>query len=200
MEGDEYAQLMPAITICFLSEVLFPGYQVPHSRFTLCDLEQRLQLTDRVQIHTIELPKYTFQKDSLASAEALAQWAFFLSHAAEFEADALKRLLPRRELVKATGVVEMIAHTPEERHLYQARLKAERDNRSRLKETLADGIAKGREIGLEQGLKQGLAGQVQLLQSMLKEPLTESSQLMLLTLEELNAIIGQLRTRLQLPG
>src|SRR5436189_166953 len=36
-EGHGYELLTPAVTVCFLDDVLFPGVQSPHLSFTLCD-------------------------------------------------------------------------------------------------------------------------------------------------------------------
>jgi hypothetical protein len=51
----------------------------------------------------------------LASADNLIQWAFFLTQASYLSADELKQLLPGREFVKATEILEMIAQTSEQR-------------------------------------------------------------------------------------
>lgn len=217
-QGDDYAELTPAITICFLKATLFREAAAPHLRFTLCDLSARLELTDRLQVHTIELPKYNFAGATPPQTERLAQWAFFLTHAAQLEPAELRRLLPQREFVKATGVMEMIAQTPQERMQYEARRKAERDYRSFIndarREGLAEGLERGKEEGLEMGLEKGLeeglemgleeglekgvlVGQVQLLQGLLQEPVSSAAELMNVASDALQQLASELKDRLQ---
>ena len=191
--GDDYAALAPAITICFLKEILFREASAPHLQFTLYDGQHQVELTDRLQVHTIELPKYNFEGVSPASAAGLAQWAFFFSRAADLEADELKRLLPQPEFVKATGVVEMIAQTPQERLQYEARRKAELDFRS----FVADARREGHEEGREQGHKLGLVEQVQLLQELLHESVATTADLMAQDNDALAQLCAELRGRLR---
>ena len=49
----------------------------------------------------------------------------------------------------------MISQTPENRYLYEARLKAQRDEESRMRKALQDGFEKGREEGREAGREEG---------------------------------------------
>ena len=64
--------------------------------------------------------------------------------------------LPDPIFAEAAGVLEMIARTPEERDLYEARLKLQRDEQSRIEAAEARGEAKGRVRVLEELL--GLVG------------------------------------------
>jgi predicted transposase/invertase (TIGR01784 family) len=41
-EGDGYELLAPAITVCFLDDVLFTGVESPHLTFTLCDCGRKV--------------------------------------------------------------------------------------------------------------------------------------------------------------
>lgn len=52
-EGEHYHGLLPAISICFLKEPLFPGVATPHLRFSLIDDNQHVRLSDSLEIHTI---------------------------------------------------------------------------------------------------------------------------------------------------
>jgi len=202
-EGEDYGTLTPAITICFLKESLFRDSQSPHLRFSLCDPMHRIELTDRLQVHTIELAKYNFEGVTLDSVDALAQWAFFLGHAGELEAESLQRLLPRKEFLKATGVVEMIARTPEERVQYELRRKAEMDRRWSLniarREGREEGIELGREEGIEAGQKLGLVDNIHLLQELLQVPPTATEELMARELAALKLLSADLKNRLQQP-
>jgi len=199
-EGDGYELLAAAITVCFLNDVLFPGVESPHLSFTLCDCARKVQLSDCLQIHTIELPKYNFKEDSLGKADPLVKWAFFLSHAAELEVSDLKRLLPEKAFIKATGVMEMIGATPQQRAFYESRRKAELDYKSFVaaarQEERQIALREGRQEGREEGLKEGLIGQVRLLQDLLHEPVTSEADLMGLESEALTQLCSQLKKRL----
>lgn len=81
----------------------------------------------------------------------------------------------------------MIAQSPEERLRYEARLKAERDQRWLMKNALDEGRDEGR--------KEGLVGQIQLLQKFLREPATPRGELESRTLDELFRIREDLQQR-----
>jgi predicted transposase/invertase (TIGR01784 family) len=196
-EGEGYELLASAITVCFLDDILFPGVEAPHLSFTLCDCRQEVQLSDCLQIHTVELPKYNFDEGSIGTADPLVQWSFFLSRAADFEASELKRMLPGRAYAKATGVIEMIARTPQEREVYEARRKAELDYKSFVTAARQEALEEGRQEGWQEGLKLGLARQTQWLQSLLGQPPESEDELMALDLDSLQRLCDELKDRLQ---
>jgi predicted transposase/invertase (TIGR01784 family) len=70
-EGEHYQSLLPAISICFLKEPLFPEVVEPHLRFLLSDCEHRVRLSDSLEIHTIELPKYNYERQPVSAASPL---------------------------------------------------------------------------------------------------------------------------------
>jgi predicted transposase/invertase (TIGR01784 family) len=174
--GDHYHKLKAAITICFLSGVLFPSVAEPHLKFLLCDAERNQVLTELVQVHTVELPKYNFSEAGLSEADDLSQAAD------------LKRLLPDPEFAKATGVVEMIAKTPEERMRYEARLKAERDHHQQLLDAEERGEARGR--------KNTLAEEIQRLQAVLVVAVTPLEELIAQDLAPLEQLHDELFARI----
>lgn len=207
-DGEHYHLLLPAISICFLKEPLFPDVPAPHLRFMLSDCEQGVRLCDALEIHTIELPKYNFGVLP-ATADPLVQWAFFLDQAAGLEPAELKRLLPGRQYAKATDIMETIARTPQERQLYESRRKAELDYRSGLDEAMEIGLQKGLEkgerlglekgerLGLEKGERLALTIHVRNLQDLLQEPPTPEAELQSLSLTELRRRCDELTERLR---
>jgi predicted transposase/invertase (TIGR01784 family) len=208
-EGGHYHTLLPAISICFLKEPLFLDVAAPHLRFMLSDCEHGIRLTDSLQIHTIELPKYNYEGLSLSAATSLVQWAFFLDRAAGLEAAELRRLLPAREYAKATEVMETIARTPQERQLYESRRRAEMDYRAALDEALEKGREEGREKGREEGREEGerfglekgerlaLLDHIRFLQGLLQEPVSPQSELQALDRAALKRLYGELQERLR---
>lgn len=191
-QGVDYTRLTPAITVCFLGEVLFRETNSPHLSFSFHDRRHDVRLSDFMQIHTVELPKYNFDERSIATAEPLTQWSFFFSRAAEYEVGELTRLLPGRTYTKATGIMEMIAHSPEQREAYEARRKAELDYQSFIIAARDEGLEEGR---LE-GAKSTLAQQIRLLQESFGQEVTEEAELLTLDLDSLQGQFKQLVDRL----
>lgn len=184
-EGDDYVDLRPAISICFLTDTMFTGTPEPHLRFVLCDEQRRVTLTDQLQVHTVELTKYNFEREQLAASDDLTRWSFFLRESPGLEASDLRLLLPQPAFVKATGIIEMIAHTPEERQRYEARRKAERDENWRLR------------IAEDRGQKLNQSQTVQKLQQALKLPVSSEADLLKMDVAELNRLGDELIARLQ---
>ena len=63
-EGDDYTLLRPAISICVLDAIMFHQSSQIHSDFRLRSRGGDLELTDGLQIHLLELPKYTVPSDN----------------------------------------------------------------------------------------------------------------------------------------
>ena len=87
----------------------------------------------------------------------------------------MRRLLPGSVYQKATGVLEMITHSPELRLIYDDRAKEEKDKFSFVKDARAEGIAEGEARGK-------LVGRIQLLQQLLG--VTEPDEATLTTMSE----------------
>ena len=80
----------------------------------------------------------------------------------------VKRLFPDDEFTEAVGVLEMISKTPEQRYLYDARLKFQLDEAARLELAREEGIREGEAKGRVEGRREGeLLGQIKLLQMLL---------------------------------
>ena len=100
----------------------------------------------------------------------------------------------------------MIAQSPREREMYEARLKFERDQTWRMKaakdegraegieEGIAEGIAKGRAEGIERG---DFSGQIRVLQRLLGLPESQLAELTELELEQLSSLATQLQAQLR---
>ena len=91
----------------------------------------------------------------------------------------------------------MIHQSPEELIEYNARLKAQRDDRARLLYAQQQGIEQGREEGREQGREEGrVKGEILLLQKLLLLPVWTDSQFAACTIQELSQISADLQQRL----
>ncbi len=205
-EGMQYRELLPTISICFLTSSLFPRVAAAHLHFALADLEHGVSLTDRIQIHTVELTKYNQSAETLLRGDSLDKWTFFLKYAAQLEATELQKLLPDPPFRKATGVIEMISQSPEQRRLHDARIRAQRDYFSALEGAKAEareqGLVEGREVGIEQGIEQGIEigeciATIQWLRRFLNEPPGDKLELEKLEPSVLQAMAMELRGRFE---
>ncbi len=156
-EGRDYALLQPAVNICVLDAVMFPDVVDLHLDFRLRDDQYRETLTDDMQIHTIELPKYQRPVNNEVITDPLEKWVYFLRFATSSTASELSARLVDDEFGEAVGVLEMISKSQEERMLYQARLKFQRDEQARLKYAEQEGRAKGEAEGRAKGEAEGRA-------------------------------------------
>ena len=182
-DGMSYADIRPAICICLLTRELFPRATVAagHTRFVLHDAEHELEFGDQLQVHIVELPKYDTQVGSVTRATALEQWVFFLENAEQCDAETLRQLLPGPAFSKATGVLEMVSRSGELRIAHDDRAKAELDQFSALKDAKAEGV---------------LIGQIELLQNLLGDTVTERSMLDAMPADQLTRTVAELQQRL----
>ena len=122
---DDYEKLCPTITICLLNDELLPGATDHHLRFQLVDREHEIVLTNQLDIHLIELPKFRRRLDELG--EPLDQWLYFLRHAKGLDPDALPSSLNRQPIHQAVKELKMLTENEIFRQRYEAREKAYRD-------------------------------------------------------------------------
>ena len=100
---------------------------------------------------------------------------------------------------EAAGILEMIARTPQERSQYEARLKAQRDERARMEyaveQARIDGRAEGKAEGKAEGEARGKAiGRIEVLRDLLA---VNSESLDGLTLEQLASLESDLQRQLR---
>ena len=87
----------------------------------------------------------------------------------------------------------MIAQSPREREMYEARLKFERDQVWRIKAAKDEGRAEGVATGIERG---EYSGQIRLLQRLLGMPESRSSDLTDLDIAQLQGLVAQLQAQI----
>jgi predicted transposase/invertase (TIGR01784 family) len=192
--GDAYDELRPAISICVLDALLFPDVPDLHLNFRLRNCRHELVLTDDVQVHFLELPKYNPSVHPVIGATPLEKWAYFFRYASQLTPDEISGRLTDAEFIEAAGVLEMIAQSPREREMYEARLKFERDKSWWIKTAKAEGHAEGRAEGIERG---EYSGQIRLLQRLLGLPESSASDLVELEFEQLSSLAAQLQAQLR---
>lgn len=177
-----------------------------HLSFRLrCDQEDDLVFSDDLLFHTLELPKFGISGDNVNVLPPLEKWLYFLQQAEYLEADDLAEKLVDDEFREAAGVLEMISKSPADRYYYEARMKALRDEATRLKaaEEEADSAREqGREQGSEQGREESydegiLIGKIQLMQEFLGEEIMSQADLLQYGSHELTSLMAELRQRLR---
>lgn len=201
-EGDRYYELRPAISICVLNRTLFRDVADYHLSFRLrCD-QHPLVFTDDLVFHTLELPKFARAKSEISGCSAIEKWLYFLKHAEHAEASELVERLVDPEFEEAIGVLNMISRTPEERQLYEARIKFLHDQEAQMIAARMEGIEKGIEKGMERGIEKGREegeqiGQLKVYQQLLGLPQTPSTELHRLLPGELANLIADLQQQLR---
>ena len=130
------------------------------------------------------------REETIGSASAIEQWAFFFLYAHRYEPERLRELLPGVEFQQAISVVEALAAKTEDRMRYDQRLKAQRDYQW--------GLDSAREEGREEGRQHGeLTGKIQILQQLLGEESSSTEGLRERTISDLSTILADLQQRLR---
>jgi predicted transposase/invertase (TIGR01784 family) len=193
-EGNQYYELRPAISICILTEPMFPGASALHLDFRLKELSSDLILTDDLQIHLLQLNNLQATAENVYHATPAERWAYFLQNADKMSSADVRTLFPDVEISEAAGVLEMISQSPEQLMLYNARLKLQRDEVARILRARLE----GEEIGEARGKACGLLiGRIILLQELLDLPLSTAEQFAGSDEAQLNEMAEQLQQQLR---
>ena len=201
-EGDDYTVLRPAISICVLDAVMFRQSPQIQSDFRLRSRDGNLDLTDGLQIHLLELPKYTVPSDNRVIADPVEAWLYFFRRANQMTSQEIQQRFNSPAFTEAAELLDMIQRTPQQRDQYELRLKAQRDDRAKLQqarlEGKAEGKAEGEAIGEARGEARGeVRGRIELLRELLgAKPETLAS----LTLDQLAALESDLQSQLRERG
>ena len=215
-QGTNYTSLHPAISICVLTKAMYAKDSRLHLDFRLRD-STGLLLTDDLQVHLLQLSKLTVKAQNVSFASPIEKWAYFLLHAETMTLDDVRRLFPEVEFSEAAGVLNMISQNPEQRQLYEARLKFQRDEAARLEGAINEGIEKGitqgrvegrveglvegRVEGRVEGMKVGqLLGQITILHDLLGDSQPNPEELSTFTEAQLVELIEQLKRQLRSRG
>ncbi len=196
-EGQDYPALRPAINICVLEALMFPRLPELHLDFRLRERIHGATLTDDLQIHTIELPKYTRPDKNDQIVDGIEKWAYFLRFAPTSTVAEIVATLGDEEFIETAGVLEMIAKTPSERSAYDARLKFQRDEAARLLQAQLEGKLEGR---LEGRLEGEQIGKIRVLQQLLGVGESPTVDLENMDLTSLEALAADLQSQLEERG
>lgn len=191
-EGEPYGDLAPSYSISFLNHVLYPERSRWHWRFQLRDPDEPAVLfSDQLEMHLVELPKFNRKATELTTA--CERWSYFLQHGDELDTDRLPEPLQVPVIRKAMEVLRMLTQSELEREKYEARLKYQRDELSRLHEADREGERRGVQIGVQIG---EMLGRVQLAERLLKKDPTPKETLEAMTSEQLQDLAEGLEKQL----
>lgn len=202
--GENYVELLPAMSICVLTKSLFAARRALHLDFRLREASGQI-LTNDFQIHLLQLSHLKVKLENIRYASPIEQWACFLLKAQDLTPQEIANLFPDPEFAEAAGVLQMISLDPAEQRLYEDRLKVQRDERARLagarregeERGEARGEARGKALGLRRGI---LLGQIDLLQRMLGLTPPKPDELLDASEEELSRTVEALQIQLAQRG
>lgn len=171
--GDDYVLLRPTISISFLNHVLFPKVPAHHLRFHLLEDRHHFAMSEDIEFHFLELPKFT---KTLAELESgLDIWLYFLRFAEKIDTEALPAALQQPSILRAVEELTMLTQTDIERERYEARRKAQLDYNSGMNFARTQGEMIGEMIGT-----------IRTCERMLQRPETPKEQLLALPLADLH--------------
>jgi predicted transposase/invertase (TIGR01784 family) len=184
--GDDYTRLKPVYSICLVDGIVWKDATAVHHRFQLYDRTSGRVLRDTLEIHTLELGRYTLSEAELKTASVLECWLFWLLHAHEYESADLLKLFPQAAFQQATRTITQISEKTEDKAMYDAREKAIRDYQTAINSALREGRVEGERQGT-------LMGKIVILQDVLGVAQTDTETLRGMSAEELEALAADLQ-------
>ena len=146
--GEEYDQLKRTIAINILGFNLFSEKQYPdmHSCFGIYDVKTQCQLTDKLEIHFLELPK--FKGKSVKDMNRMEKWAAYFSPGTTDEE--LEEIAAGEEAIREAMEVEDVFTKDEvAKRSYEKAEKFRRDQVAQLEYAERRGEEKGEEKGIK---------------------------------------------------
>ncbi|MDP4144094.1 MAG: Rpn family recombination-promoting nuclease/putative transposase [Bacillota bacterium] len=151
--GENYKELNKTITINILNFNYIEGEKF-HTTYHLYEDDEKSMLTDLLEVHFVELPKFLHEQPELNNS--LNKWLTFLTKP-EKEVNEMGEPAIR----KAITVLDMLSRDPETVRLAELRMKRILDEKSMIEgareEGKVEGIAEGRAEGRVEGIAEGRA-------------------------------------------
>ena len=149
-QGQDYTSLEKVITINIL-DFEFLGTKNYQSSFHLWeDIEKDYMLTDVVEIHFLELPKFRKKKEKDYRENDIERWLMFLER--DISEATLKELMSMDTAIeKAEQKIEYLSSDEEAMRIYYERERSLHERANMISSAEARGLEKGIEKGIEQG-------------------------------------------------
>lgn len=149
-EGMKYRDLRPVIAINVLSFNYFDSKSY-HNQFTIMEKNLHFALNDNLQIHFIELKKWT--RLSAKAKNRLERWLLFLANNDPLELEEVA--MKDTNITKALEAEKKFLSNEQARYIYDLREKSRRDWLSGLANAEERGLEKGIVLGIEKGVEKG---------------------------------------------
>ena len=148
--GKDYKLNNKVITINILMYNIFKKENY-HTIATIRDNEDKEKITDRLEIHFIELPKFLKSKEK--GNRKLRQWLEFICNKRKGEIEMAVR--ENEKIAKASQEWEYLRGDEAVKRMAFLREKWERDWNSGMHSAEEEGIEKGMKKGIKKGIKEG---------------------------------------------
>ena len=119
-KGDDFRKLKPVISIWILNESLFDKVDDCHLPFVLYNLKNKLVLSEDIEIHLLQLPKWQSQQIKTEKE----RWIYLFKEGKNVDVDAPPEVLHTDEMRQAMEVLNRFSENQEDYLLYQSRLDA----------------------------------------------------------------------------
>jgi len=161
-EGMAYQELAKTITINIIDFNYILQTRSYHSVFRLFEIEEGFELTEALEIHFMELPKFIIKwRAGLVSPweDALARWLFLLEGSENEEIFQTLEVIAMQDPVlnQAMEEWEKSSDDPKVREIYFARQKAVLDEKAAIRAAelrLQEAIKQGKEEGIREGIRE----------------------------------------------
>jgi predicted transposase/invertase (TIGR01784 family) len=145
--GGHYNDLKQAISIVITDYDFIPESERYHTVFRMLEQEEHFPFNDLMEINVLNLTRLPADEDS-----KLMDWLRFLKAETEEE---FKMLAAKNPMInEAYCKLQVMSEDEANRMIYEARLKAQRDDYSRIQGARREGRKEGREKGREEVMLQ----------------------------------------------
>ena len=168
--------------------MLFPDVADYHLCFRLLEKTHQFPLTDDLEFHFFELPKFRKTPDELD--EGIDSWLYFLRHAEKIDTEAVPIPLRKPLILKAFKELEMVTQDEIARIRYEDSVESERAYNFNMRMS----EKKGRQEGRQEGER---IGKIQLFEHLLAKPETPAERFSGLSSDELDRVIADLKRQFQ---
>jgi predicted transposase/invertase (TIGR01784 family) len=136
--GDDFKKIQKVVSIVITDEDLISGSRKYHHKFTFFDPDAGVEITDTIEIHTIELRKLPPSADGTA----LYDWAKFIDAETQEELDMLAERNP--QVGRAVVKLRELSADERARDMFERREKGRRDVAAFADKARQEGVAEGR--------------------------------------------------------
>ena len=187
-EGEPYTSLTKCITINLISQGFNLNHEI-HSAYSILEQNTHQPLTDLMEIHFLNLSaaqKYGVQKNPIEKRQKLLNWLQFI----ETDSSEVRKMLATTSpiLQMLNEKIDVLSLKPEERKLYESRMKLKSDIATISEVQFKAGAEWGIAEGEARGSRQAKLETAKILKQ-LGDPMQKILQVTGLSKEEVEAIV-----------